>query len=294
MLLDNLTLFLKIVEKGGLAVAGRDMGLSPATVSERLTALESYYGATLLKRTTRAIHLTEEGRLLVDGAKRLLAEAEELEARIKLGVNTVSGPIRLSAPADLGRHRIAPLIDDFLARHPAVNIELILSDQYSDMIQSGLDCAIRFGDLDSSTLKVKKIGESRRVVCAAPSYLATHPAPISPCDLEQHNCLIMRFGQKLDNEWPFHIDGRKCKILVKGNRIADDGGQVRNWCLAGHGIAYKSNWDVKDDIAAGRLVALLEEFATTASQIQIVYPQTAVMPHRVRLFIDFLADGLTR
>jgi len=294
MLLDNLTLFLKIVEKGGLAVAGRDMGLSPATVSERLNALERYYGATLLQRTTRAIHLTEEGRLLVDGAKRLLAEAEELEARIKLGVNKISGPIRLSAPADLGRHRIAPLIDEFLARYPAVNIELILSDQYSDMIQSGIDCAIRFGDLDSSTLRVKKIGQSRRIVCAAPSYLATHPTPTSPCDLEQHNCLMMRFGQKLDNEWPFHMEGRDLKILVKGNRIADDGGQVRDWCIAGHGIAYKSNWDVKDDIAEGRLIPLLEEFATTPSQIQIVYPQTPVMSRRVRLFIDFLANGLTR
>ena len=134
MLLDNLALFLRIVEKGGLAAAGREFGLSPATVSERLTALERHYGAALLTRTTRAISLTDEGRTLVDGARRLLAEADELESRVRLGVQTLSGPVRLSAPADLGRERVVPVVDAFLAEHPGVTVDLHLGDGYVDVV----------------------------------------------------------------------------------------------------------------------------------------------------------------
>ena len=137
MLLDNLALFLRIVEKGGLAAAGREFGLSPATVSERLTALERHYGAALLTRTTRAISLTDEGRTLVDGARRLLAEADELESRVRLGVQTLSGPVRLSAPADLGRERVVPVVDAFLAEHPGVTVDLHLGDGYVDVVGQG-------------------------------------------------------------------------------------------------------------------------------------------------------------
>lgn len=166
MLLDNLALFLLIVEKGRLSAAGREMGLSPTTVSERLVALEAHYGASLLTRTTRAISLTDEGKALVEGARRLLSEANELEARIRLGVEKVSGPIRLSAPSDLGRNQLVPLLDGFLAKNPNVTIDLTLSDGYVDLVGQGLDLAIRYGALADSTLKVRKLAESRRIVCA--------------------------------------------------------------------------------------------------------------------------------
>ena len=157
MLLDNLSLFLRIVEKGGMAAAGREIGLSPATVSERLAALEAYYGATLLTRTTRALSLTEQGRALVEGARRLLAEAEELESRIRLGTEVISGPIRLSAPVDLGRRCIVPIVDAFLEQHPAVTIDLNLTDGYVDLVGQGLDFAIRHGVLADSTLRAKSL-----------------------------------------------------------------------------------------------------------------------------------------
>src|SRR5712671_635899 len=207
MVLDNLALFLRIVEKGGLASAGRELGLSPASVSERLAALEKYYGAALLHRTTRAISLTDEGRLLVQGARRLLAEADELEALIRLGVEKISGPIRLSAPIDLGRTYLVPILDAFLAEHPEVTIDLNLTDGYVDLVGQGQDLAIRYGELADSTLRVKRLADNRRIVCASPAYLREKGLPQYPDDLTHHECILMRFGQTIDRDWPFLIDG---------------------------------------------------------------------------------------
>jgi len=183
MLLENLSLFLRIVRHGSLAAAGREAGLSPATVSERLATLEAHYGVRLLTRTTRALSLTEEGRALAEGAPNLLAEAEELEARLREGVSHVAGPIRISAPSDLGRNRIAQLLDEFAATYPAVSIDLHLSDGYIDLAAQGIDMAIRYGDLADSSMMVRVLAPSARIVCAAPIYLDRHGVPEHPDDL---------------------------------------------------------------------------------------------------------------
>lgn len=293
MLLENLSLFLCIVEKGGLAVAGREVGLSPATVSERLASLEAYYGAALLTRTTRAISLTEEGRALVEGARRLLAEAEELESRVRRGADVISGPIRLSAPEDLGRRLLVPVIDAFLAEHPAVTIDLNLTDGNVDIVGQGMDFAVRHGVLADSSLKAKSLGENRRVVCAAPAYLAAHGTPTHPNDLAHHDCIVMRFGQNIDRDWPFVIDGVVRKVTVRGRRVVNDGGLVREWCRQGRGIALKSIRDVAEDLAAGALVELLGDFSAGSTALQIVYPPSAVQPRRVRMLIDRIAAALS-
>lgn len=292
MLLDNLALFLRIVEKGGLAAAGREIGLSPATVSERLAALERHYGATLLKRTTRAISLTDEGRLLVEGARRLLAEAEDLDGLVKHGAERISGPIRLSAPEDLGRRRIVPVIDAFLAEHPAVTVDLNLTDGYVDLVGQGLDFAIRHGVLADSSLRSIPLGENRRVVCAAPGYLARHGAPAHPHDLAQHDCILMRFGQNIDRRWPFLIAGRLERVSVQGRRIANDGGLVRQWCKQGHGVALKSIRDIEEDLATGALVELLKDYAAGSTALQIVFPPSRVQPRRVRMLIECIGVAL--
>jgi DNA-binding transcriptional LysR family regulator len=293
MLLDNLALFLRIVEKSGLASAGRDFGLSPATVSERLASLETYYGATLLTRTTRAISLTDEGKVLVEGARRLLAEAEELESRVRRGADVISGPIRMSAPEDLGRRLVVPVIDAFLAEHPAVTIDLNLTDGYLDLVGQGMDFAIRHGVLADSSLRAKPLGENHRIVCASPVYLEAHGTPHHPDELANHECIVMRFGQNIDREWSFVIDGVVRKITVNGRRVVNDGGLVRQWCKAGLGVALKSIRDVDADIASGALVELLRDFSTGSTALQIVYPPSAVQPRRVRLLIERIAAALS-
>ncbi|WP_299410559.1 LysR family transcriptional regulator [uncultured Roseobacter sp.] len=294
MLIENLKLFLRIVEKGGLAAAGREVGLSPATVTDRLAALEAHYGARLLTRTTRSISLTDEGRELVTGARRILAETEETEARIRLGVEKISGTIHLSAPSDLGRNQIVPLLDRFMTMNPEVAIDLSLSDSYVDLVGRGLDLAIRYGELSDSTMKASRLGENRRLVCAAPAYLELNGTPLHPVELAHHNCLVMRFGSNTDQDWSFVIDGEKRTCRVRGNRIADDGDLIRQWCLNGHGVAFKSEWDIRDDLETGRLVELLEDFTPEPSALQMVYPAGTVQPRRVRALMEFLSKKFVR
>ncbi len=292
-MLNSLALLVRISEKQGLAAAGRDFGLSPATVSERLAALEAHYAAKLVNRTTRSISLTEEGRLLVEGARRLLAESEELEARIRGGVERLSGPIRISAPFDLGRTRIAPLLDSFLAQHPDVQIDLRLTDGYIDLVGQGIDVAVRFGALKDSQLYARKIGENRRIVCASPDYVERHGTPQHPQDLEAHSCLLMRFGETIDNEWSFRTGAKDFTVMVKGNRMTNDGTQVRDWCVQGFGIALKSIWDIEHHLASGELVRLLTHYAPLPSFLQIVHLGGQAMPRRLRMLIDHLAQHLT-
>jgi DNA-binding transcriptional LysR family regulator len=291
MTLDNLVLFLRIVEKGSLAAAGRELGLSAASVSERLVTLEKYYGAALLTRTTRAISLTDEGRLLVQGARRLLAEADELEALIRLGVEKISGPIRLSAPIDLGRSAVVPVLDAFLAEHPEVTIDLNLTDGYVDLVGQGQDFAIRYGELADSTLRVKRLAENRRIVCASPAYLKTRGTPQHPDDLVHHECLVMRYGLTTDRDWPFLIDGKERRVIVQGHRIANDGELVRVWCRNGSGIARKSRLDVEADLKSGKLVEVLQDFSSGDTSLQIVYPATRAQPKRVRLLIERITEA---
>lgn len=293
MLIENLALFLLIVEKGGLSAAGREAGLSPTSVSERLAALEKHYAATLLTRTTRSISLTDEGRLLVDGARRLLADAEHIESSIKLGTDHISGLIRLSAPVDLGRNHIVPILDQFLEENPEVSVDLNLTDGVLDLAGQGIDFAIRYGALPDSTLRVRKLSEGRRVVCASPAYLRAHGEPQHPAELAQHPCILMRFGNNIHREWQFRSDGRSFKVSVSGRRIANDGDQVRQWCLAGHGLCIKSYIDVREDLNTGRLIEVLQAYSLPGVDLQIVYPSGHALPRRVKLLMDEIALKLT-
>jgi len=288
MLLDNLRLFLRIVDKGGMAAAGREFGLSPATTSERLAALEAHYGARLLTRSTRASSLTEEGRMLLEGARRLVADAEVLEDRLKRGIDRIAGPIRLSAPLDLGRSRLRAVIDGFLERHPDVSVDLHLSDGFADIASGGFDLAVRYGDLKDSTLMVRRLAANARILCASPAYLERRGVPEHPEDLSSHDCLLMRFGDETDRFWPFRVGGAVRRYAVTGRRTANDGGLVRAWCLDGQGIARKSQWDIAEDLEEGRLVPLLGAFELPPVSLQAVYPRGRSEIRRVRALLEAL------
>ena len=292
MLLDNIALFLQIVEKGSLTAAGREAGLSSTTVSERLAALEAHFGVVLLNRTTRAISLTEEGRTLVEGAKQVLGEVDDLETRIRLGAQMLSGPIRISAPSDIGRSVVSAEINRFLSQHPAITIELLLSDGYVDIVGQGFDMALRFGSVTDSSLRVRSLGLRRRVLCAAPGYLASRGTPTKPADLKDHNCLLMRFGGNLDNVWHFGPHAMQQIVTVRGDRVANDGALVRQWCLAGYGVMLKSELDVGPDLRAGRLIELLPEHAQPPSPLQMLFPPSRAQPRRVRAFAEQLATAI--
>jgi len=292
-LIRNLAFFTRVVEKGGVAAAGREFGMSPATASDRLAALEAFYGVVLINRTTRAINLTEEGRILLEGARHLVADANDIEARIRNGVNQISGLIRVSATIDFGSQYLSPLIDKFVEAHPEIRIELMLNDRHIDLSENGVDFALRFGALPDSALTARKLGDNHRVLVASPTYLEAHGAPVQPEDLQLHNCIVIRIGTGTDEAWEFNVDGKRQIVRISGNLICNNGLQVRDWCLKGRGIARKSIWDVHSDIADGRLVPLLMDYQSLdASALQIVYPTNAAPPKRVTQFIDFLEQNL--
>lgn len=291
MLLDNLRLFLMIVEKGGMATAGREFGLSPARVSERLSNLERHYGVSLLNRTTRSISLTEEGHELAKSAKNILSEVDDLQARIKLGHEQISGMIHISATIDFGRSKVAPILDSFMKEHPDIDINLTLTDGNVDLVADGIDLAFRFGNLEDSSLHYKRLGENKRLVCASPAYIKKHGMPKHPFDLVEHNCLLVTFGNYIDRHWRFMVDGQAKRVSVKGKRIANNGELIADWCRAGHGIAFKSEWDVREDIKAGNLVEVLKEFRMPPATFQIVYPENAIKTRRIKLLVDYIVKA---
>lgn len=291
MLIDNIRLFQTIAEKGSLVAAARESGVSATTVSERLAALEAHYGVVLFNRTTRSLSLTEEGRTLLDGAKTVLAEIDDLDTRIRHGADTLTGPIRLSAPVDLGRSIVSDVVARFTRDHPAISVEMSLSDGYTDIVGQGFDLALRFGTITDSTLRTRHIGGYRRIVCAAPSYLAAQGTPQTPQDLAHHNCLLMRFGHSLDNLWRFGSGASAQEVTVRGDKVVNDGYLVRRWALAGLGIILKSELDVGRDLAAGRLVALLEDYAAPPNPLQIMFPPGRTRPRRIGALADALRAG---
>ncbi|WP_272010077.1 LysR family transcriptional regulator [Roseovarius sp. ZX-A-9] len=292
MLIDNIRLFLTITEKGSLVAAAREVGLSATTVSERLAALEAHYGVVLFNRTTRKLSLTDEGRTLLSGAKVVLGEIEDLETRIRHGADTLSGPIRISAPIDVGRSIVSDVISAFTSEHPAISIELLLSDGYVDIVGQGFDLALRFGAVTDSTLRTRSLGQYRRIVCASPAYLAAHGAPQAPTDLTQHNCLVMRFGTTLDNVWRFGTEKKPLTVTVRGNKTVNDGSLVRQWALEGHGIILKSELDVADHLKNGQLVALLEEYSCPPNPLQMMFPPGRAQPRRVRVLANAISEAM--
>lgn len=292
-MLDNLVLFLAIIERDGLSAAGRELGLSPATVSERLATLEAYYGATLMTRTTRSLSLTEEGRVLAEGARRLLAEADELESRIRWGTQKISGAVRLTAPVDLGQNYVVPIIDRFIEAHPDVTVDITLTDSFVDLVGQGLDFAVRYGPSGDSTLKTRLIGENRRLICASPDYLKRNGTPTHPDDLIEHDCILMRFENNADRVWSFEVNGKNHDVIVRGRRTANNGQLLKRWALEGYGICKKSVWDVRTDLNDGRLVEVLAPFSLKRTTLQVVYPSSRVQPRRVSALIEALATQLT-
>lgn len=292
--LENLKLLLRIVERGGFAAAGRDFGLSPSTVSERITALEAHYGVRLLNRTTRAVNPTDEGRRLLESAQIIIDEEDKIEGHLRDGFERLSGSIRLTAPEDLGRSFILPLVGEFQAANPQVTIDLNLTDRFVDLVAAGFDFGLRLGELKDSSLIRRKVGDNRRVVCASPAYWKRYGMPTHPKELSQHKCLVMRNGLSFDNQWPFRIGRLTTVVKVTGDRISNDGGVVRQWCKDGHGVAFKSIWDVGGDIASGALIPALQDHSPPSGSLQIVHGGGRQLSRRILALMDYLVEGLEK
>jgi DNA-binding transcriptional LysR family regulator len=287
--LQELTVFSRIVGTGSLSAAARELAMSPAVVSRRLAALEARLGVRLINRTTRSLHLTDEGAAYLETCNRILSEIQEADAAVTAGRAEPRGVLRVALPASFGNQYVAPLIPRFAARYPDVQIALSLSDRNVNVVEEGFDLAIRIADLADSSLAARKLAPNRRVVCASPAYLARHGEPRTPADLARHNCLATDFAMSWDYRGP---DGRAGSARVAGRYVCDNWEVLREWALQGLGVALKSTWDVRRHLEDGSLVSLLPgyTFATDVA-IYAVYPHRRHLPAKTRAFIEFLAES---
>ncbi|HEY5635672.1 MAG TPA: LysR family transcriptional regulator [Burkholderiales bacterium] len=291
--LEEMRVFTRVVSAGSLSAAARELGSSPAVVSRTLAALESRLGVRLVNRTTRRLHLTDEGAAYFDACNRILAEIDEADATAAAGRSEPRGVLRVAIPASFGHQHVAPLVPAFVQRYPLVRLALSLSDRAVSLIEEGYDVAIRIAELEDSSLAARKLAPNRRVVCASPAYLARHGTPRTPAELVQHEFLMTTS----EHDFSFVIEyrdpqGESGSVRVSGRHACDHWSVLRDWAVAGLGLALKSTWDVRRHLEDGSLVALFPGYTfDTDVAIYAVYPHRRLLPAKTRAFIDFLAES---
>jgi DNA-binding transcriptional LysR family regulator len=280
--------FVAVATRGSLSAVARIEGVAPAVVGRRIDALEARLGVKLMLRTTRRITLTFEGNAFLEDCQRLLGEWHDAEASVSAGGVKASGHLRVTAPAGFGRRHVAPLLPAFLAAHPEVTVSLDLSDRLADVVNEGIDVAVRIGTLDDSSLVGIRLADNQRVVVASPGYLARRGAPAHPDALADHDCLTFGASGSQSRGWWFTVDGVVSPVRVSGPMECNDGAVLHEWALAGHGLAWRSMWEVATELESGRLATVLDAFRAPPDAIHALFPQRRHLPLRVRVFIDHL------
>jgi DNA-binding transcriptional LysR family regulator len=265
--LQDLSVFVSAAQFGNFSDAARDLGISPVVASAIIKRLEASLGVRLFERSTRRVRLSEAGERLLPHARealQALAFGEAALSKTSVDETRLHGPLRLSMPSDLGRSLLIDWIEEFIASQgpgAPLMLELRVSDRLSNLLQQPVDFALRYGKPeDSGMIALPVAPHNQRILAAAPAYLARHGTPSSPQDLRQHNCLRFVIADTVHGRWRFNANGEETIVDVQGDRIADDGGIVRQWALAGLGICNKSYLDVAHDLASGRLVRLLPDW----------------------------------
>ena len=280
--------FVAVANKGSLTAVGHALGVAPAAIGRHIDALEARLGVKLLLRTTRRISLTPEGSAFLDDCQRLLGEIAASEARISQGSVKASGHLRLTAPAGFGRRHVAPLVPKFLALHPDLEVSLNLSDRVVDIVNEGVDCAVRVGDLPDSSLISVRLADNRRLCVAAPAYLSRAGVPKHPSELARHECLTLSSDASQTRGWAFSVEGSVIHLRPSGRLNCSDGQVLHDWCVAGLGVAWRSTWEVEQEVQSGKLHTVLDDFVAPPNGIYAVFVHAKHLPLRVRLWIDFL------
>lgn len=289
----EIEVFVRVVEAGSFSAAARALRMTPSAVSKLIARLETRLGARLINRSTRKLQLTPEGSVFYDSGLRILADMDAAEREAAAGA-APRGRLRVNSYVPFGQHRLMSLLPRFLERYPEISVEAVLTDNVIDLLQERADVAIRAGPLRESRLVARRLGQSRMVLVAAPSYLEAQGTPRALSDLGRHNMLAFGFARHMDG-WPF-VDASGASILVPvvGTLTLTDGEAMRQTTVAGAGIARLARWHVQPDIDAGRLVPLLEDFNPgDLEPTHAVYVgQGKHLPARVRAFLDFLTESV--
>lgn len=294
----DLAFFSALARGGSLGAAARELGISTPAVSKRLAQMEARLGVSLVIRTTRRMSLTPEGELFLQHARRILGDIDDIERLLGSAKATPTGLLRVNATLGFGRSHVAPVISRFAREHPRVEVQLQLSVNPPALSDDLFDVCIRFGAPPDSRAVARRIGSNRRLLCAAPAYLARCGEPKVPHDLVQHNCIGIRQGDEAYGIWRLagprgRSAGRKAEaVKTRGNLSTNDGEIAVNWAIDGHGILLRAEWDIARYLESGRLVQVLPQYETPDADVYAVYPQRHQLSARVRAFVEFMVAAL--
>ena len=292
--LDNIRTFVRVYELGSMSAAGRDLRISPAVTSSRISQLEEQLNVRLFQRTTRSLTPTEQGKSFYGGACEILEAVENAEAQIVNITENLKGSLYVAAPLGVGRRLIAPQVPEFLKAYPEVSVRLRLTDRKVDLTTEGLDLAFFLGQPEDSNLRIRKIADVARVLCAAPSYIEAHGNPASGEELisQGHECLSLRFPGATEFQWRLKTrDGPK-RYRVSGRYESDDGDVLTDWALAGHGIAMKPVFEIADHLKTGRLIPVAIESPPEPIQMACLFTHRRRQDPKSRLFMEFMIERI--
>jgi DNA-binding transcriptional LysR family regulator len=280
----DLEIFARVVTAGSMSAAGRELDLSPAVVSKRISHLETRLGTRLFHRTTRQLQLSEAGRGFYERVVQILATVQEAEAFVSSGHERAAGILKVTVPTAFGRMHLAPYLGKFLKQFPDLHMEIIATDHIMDIVREGIDVAIRIAELDDSSLVAKKLAPCRRIFCASPDYLREHGTPKALADLPGHKILV-------ENNASWRLLGPEGFVSLKlQSEIRTNSSEiVHQAIISGCGIGFRSIWQIRDDLIAKKLIPILPQYREAPGvAIYAVYPDKQFVPARLRVFVDFL------
>ncbi|MDQ2780364.1 MAG: LysR substrate-binding domain-containing protein [Pseudomonadota bacterium] len=294
----DLGFFSALASAGSLSAAARELGVTTPAVSKHLALMEARVGVLLVNRTTRRMSLTPEGEVVLEHARRILYELDDMQQLLGVSKATPRGLLRVNATLGFGRSHVAPLISRFACKYPQVEVLLQLSVDPPPLTDDAFDVCIRFGAPPDARVIARRLAANRRLLCAAPAYLAKHGMPKVPNDLTRHNCIGIRQGEAAYGLWRLSSGRSKTArseaVKTRGTLTTNDGEIAVNWTLDGHGILMRAEWDIDRYLKNGRLVRVLPQYETPDADIHAVYPQRHQLAARVRTFVDFLALSFTQ
>jgi DNA-binding transcriptional LysR family regulator len=294
----DLGFFSVLARAGSLSAAGRELGVTTPAVSRHLASMESRVGVSLVSRTTRRMSLTPEGELYLEHARRILGEIDEMAQLLGASKEVPKGLLRVNATLGFGRSHISPIISSFIRQYPQVEVQLQLSVNPPPLTDDSFDVCICFGAPPDARVIARLLAPNRRLLCAAPAYLARHGIPKVPNDLTRHNCIGIRQGKEAYGMWRL-TSGRGRHAVVesvktRGNLTTNDGEIAVKWALDGHGILMRAEWDIERFLRSGRLVQVLPQYSTPDADIHAVYPQRHQSSARVRAFVELVARAFEK
>ena len=291
---SEMSFFSQLARTGSLSATARELGISTAAASKRLSQMEARLGVQLISRTTRRLHLTMEGETYVEQARRILADIEALEQQVSEMRAKPQGLLRVNATLGFGRSHVAPLITSFTRAHPDVQLQLQLSVQPPPLVDDSFDVCIRFGEPPDARVIAKKLAPNRRLLCASPQYLAKHGTPQTPAELRQHDCIDIRQGDDAYGVWRFQRANKAEGVRLRSRLSTNDGEIAVSWALAGLGIVMRAEWDIARYLRSGRLVQVLADYNTPMADIFAVYHQRHQGTARVNAFVQHLEHSFSQ